>query len=42
MNLDYSLQANRKTLEGASHPDSLDAPFEQHINRQAQEIFATS
>jgi len=35
----YSLQANRKTLEGASHPDR-DAQFE-HINRQAQEYFAT-
>ena len=29
-NLDYSLQANRKTLEGASHPDR-NAQFE-HIN----------
>lgn len=38
--LDYSLQANRKTLEGSSHPDR-DAQFE-HINRQAQEYFATS
>jgi len=38
--LDYSLQANRKTLEGASHPDR-DAQFE-HINRQAQEHLATS
>jgi Rhodopirellula transposase DDE domain len=35
----YSLQANSKTLEGASHPDR-DAQFE-HINRQAQEHFAT-
>lgn len=35
----YSLQANSKTLEGASHPDR-DAQFE-HINRQAQEYFAT-
>jgi hypothetical protein len=32
--LGYSLQANSKTLEGASHPDR-DAQFE-HINRQAQ------
>ena len=38
--LDYSLQANRKTLEGSSHPDR-DAQFE-HINCQAQEYFATS
>jgi transposase len=38
--LDYSLQANRKTLEGSSHPDR-NAQFE-HINRQAQEYFATS
>jgi transposase len=38
--LGYSLQANRKTLEGASHPDR-DAQFE-HINRQAQDHFATS
>lgn len=38
--LEYSLQANRKTLEGSSHPDR-DAQFE-HINRQAQEYFATS
>jgi hypothetical protein len=30
----YSLQGNRKTLEGASHPDR-DAQFE-HINAQAQ------
>ena len=35
----YSLQANSKTLEGVSHPDR-DAQFE-HINRQAQEYFAT-
>jgi transposase len=35
----YSLQANSKTLEGASHPDR-DAQFE-HINHQAQEYFAT-
>jgi len=39
-NLGYSLQGNRKTLEGSSHPDR-DAQFEQ-INRQAQEYFATS
>jgi hypothetical protein len=32
--LDYSLQANRKTREGASHPDR-DAQFE-HINRQVR------
>jgi hypothetical protein len=32
--LDYGLQANRKTREGASHPDR-DAQFE-HINRQAR------
>jgi hypothetical protein len=38
--LGYSLQANRKTLEGSSHPDR-NAQFE-HINRQAQEYFATS
>jgi transposase len=38
--LGYSLQGNRKTLEGSSHPDR-DAQFE-HINRQAQEHFATS
>jgi len=38
--LGYSLQGNRKTLEGSSHPDR-DAQFE-HINRQAQEYFATS
>jgi transposase len=38
--LGYSLQANRKTLEGSSHPDR-DAQFE-YINRQAQEYFATS
>ena len=36
----YSLQANSKTLEGASHPDR-DAQFE-HINHQAQEYFATA
>ena len=35
----YSLQANSKTLEGVSHPDR-DAQFD-HINRQAQEYFAT-
>jgi len=38
--LGYSLQGNRKTLEGSSHPDR-DAQFE-HINCQAQEYFATS
>jgi len=38
--LGYSLQSNRKTLEGSSHPDR-DAQFE-HINRQAQEYFATA
>src|SRR3990170_3626707 len=32
--LGYSLQANRKTLEGASHPDR-DAQF-QHISEQVQ------
>ena len=32
--LDYRLQANRKTREGASHPDR-DAQFE-HINRQVR------
>ncbi len=32
--LDYSLQANQKTLEGSQHPDR-DAQFE-HINRKAQ------
>jgi transposase len=38
--LGYSLQANRKTLEGSSHPDR-DAQFE-HINCQAQEYLAKS
>ena len=38
--LGYSLQANSKTLEGASHPDR-DAQFE-NINRQAQAHLATS
>lgn len=38
--LGYSLQGNRKTIEGSSHPDR-DAQFE-HINSQAQEYFATS
>lgn len=38
--LGYSLQGNRKTLEGSSHPDR-DAQFE-HINSQAQEYSATS
>jgi hypothetical protein len=37
--LGYSLQANSKTLEGASHPDR-DAQFE-NINRQAQAHLAT-
>lgn len=37
--LGYSLQANSKTLEGASHPDR-DAQFE-HINGQVQEYHAT-
>ncbi|MEK7993163.1 MAG: ISAzo13 family transposase [Planctomycetota bacterium] len=37
--LGYSLQANRKTLEGASHPDR-DAQF-QHISEQAQAFQAT-
>jgi len=32
--LDYSLQANRKTIEGTSHPDR-DAQFE-HINRRVR------
>jgi len=34
----YSLQANRKTREGASHPDR-DAQFE-HINRRARRFLA--
>jgi lipopolysaccharide export system protein LptC len=34
--LKYSLQANRKTKEGASHPDR-NAQFE-HINAQTQEF----
>lgn len=34
--LGYSLQANRKTLEGTDHPDR-DAQF-RHINEQAQEF----
>lgn len=38
--LGYSLQANRKTLEGAGNPDR-DAQFE-YINRKAQEYFATA
>ncbi len=38
--LGYSLQGNRKTLEGSSHPDR-DAQFE-HINARAQDYFATS
>ena len=36
--LGYSLQANRKTLEGASHPDR-DAQFE-HLHRQVEEHLA--
>jgi Rhodopirellula transposase DDE domain len=36
--MDYSLQANRKTLEGASHPDR-DAQF-QHISDQIREFQA--
>ena len=38
--LGYSLQANRKTLEGSSHPDR-DAQFE-YINRQAKQYLATA
>jgi hypothetical protein len=34
--LDYSLQANRKTKEGKGHPDR-DAQFD-HINRQVQQF----
>jgi transposase len=37
--LDYSLQANRKTIEGASHPDR-DAQFE-HINRRVRLFLRT-
>jgi hypothetical protein len=36
--MDYSLQANRKTLEGTSHPDR-NAQFE-HINNKAKEYQA--
>jgi Rhodopirellula transposase DDE domain len=36
--MDYSLQANRKTLEGASHPDR-DAQF-QHISHKIREFQA--
>jgi transposase len=36
--LGYSLQANRKTLEGSNHADR-DAQF-QHINRQVDELLA--
>ncbi len=36
--LDYSLQANRKVLEGKQHPDR-DAQFE-HLNRQVEEQLA--
>lgn len=38
--LGYSLQANRKTLEGSSHPDR-DAQFE-YINRQARQYLTTA
>jgi transposase len=38
--LGYSLQANRKTLEGASHPDR-NAQFE-HIDRRVQEYLAAN
>jgi len=38
--MDYSLQANRKTLEGASHPDR-DAQFH-HINSKIREFQAAS
>jgi len=37
--LDYSLQGNRKTLEGSSHPDR-NAQFE-HINRKVKEHLRT-
>jgi hypothetical protein len=37
--LDYSLQGNRKTLEGTSHPDR-NAQFE-HINRKVKEHLRT-
>ncbi len=37
--LGYSLQANRKTLEGSSHPDR-DAQF-QHLNDQVQKQIAS-
>ncbi|MCL4393256.1 MAG: ISAzo13 family transposase [Chloroflexi bacterium] len=37
--LDYSLQANRKTIEGASHPDR-NAQFE-YINRQVRACLRT-
>ena len=37
--MDYSLQANRKTIEGASHPDR-NAQFE-HINRRVKEHLRT-
>jgi hypothetical protein len=33
--IDYSLQANKKTIEGSSHPDRNEQ-FE-HINREVQE-----
>lgn len=38
--LGYSLQANRKTLEGTSHPDR-NAQFE-HINKRVQEYLAAN
>jgi len=38
--LGYSLKANKKTLEGTSHPDR-DAQFE-YINRKVQEQIATN
>ena len=38
--LDYSLQGNRKTTEGAGHPDR-NAQFE-YINRQVSEAMARS
>jgi DDE family transposase len=37
--LDYSLQGNRKTIEGSSHPDR-NAQFE-HINRKVKEHLGT-
>lgn len=38
--LGYSLKANKKTLEGTSHPDR-DAQLE-YINRKVQEQIATN